>query len=153
MSESGLTSIQRTNLTKIDPNLVTVFVERWNMETSSFHVPFGEMTITLDDVSCLLHLPIKGVFWTPEHVIKGIVVELAIQYLGVDQSEARRQVCESRGAYYILVWLYDIFVDHRVAGSWHMRPKHICGAWWVAPFLLTILLRLLRHDICFCLQT
>ena len=30
------------------------------METNSFHMPFGEMTITLDDVSSLLHIPIRG---------------------------------------------------------------------------------------------
>ena len=31
-------------------------------ETSSFHLLVGEMTITLDDVPCLLHLPIMGSF-------------------------------------------------------------------------------------------
>ncbi|XP_058766540.1 uncharacterized protein LOC131640150 [Vicia villosa] len=61
----GLTSLKRTSLTKIDTNLVTTFVERWHIETSLFHMSFGEMTITLDDVSILLHLPIKGVFWYP----------------------------------------------------------------------------------------
>ncbi|CAK8544746.1 unnamed protein product [Lathyrus sativus] len=62
ISRSGLASLQRTSLTKIDTNLVSAFEERWHLETSSFHMSFGEMTITLDDVSCLLHLPIKGVF-------------------------------------------------------------------------------------------
>ncbi|MCI81017.1 putative IMP dehydrogenase/GMP reductase, partial [Trifolium medium] len=30
------------------------------METSSFHMPTGEITVTLDDMSCLLHLPLTG---------------------------------------------------------------------------------------------
>ena len=34
--------------------------ERWHQVTSSFHLPVEEMTITLDDVSCLLHLPLIG---------------------------------------------------------------------------------------------
>ncbi|GAU28943.1 hypothetical protein TSUD_59560 [Trifolium subterraneum] len=29
-------------------------------ETDTFHLPIGEVTITLDDVSCLLHIPITG---------------------------------------------------------------------------------------------
>ncbi|MCI36315.1 serine/threonine-protein phosphatase 7 long form-like protein [Trifolium medium] len=49
----------------VDVNLLPAFVERWHAETSSFHMPFGEMAITLDDVSCLLHLHIWGEFYTP----------------------------------------------------------------------------------------
>jgi len=32
--------------------------KRWHEETSNFHLPVGEMTITLDDVACLLGIPI-----------------------------------------------------------------------------------------------
>jgi len=39
---------------------LTVLSERWHEETSSFHLPVREMTITLDDVSCLLGIPITG---------------------------------------------------------------------------------------------
>src|SRR5207249_3102661 len=34
--------------------------ERWHPETSSFHMPFEEITVTLDDVFCLLHIPVNG---------------------------------------------------------------------------------------------
>ncbi|CAK8541612.1 unnamed protein product [Lathyrus sativus] len=78
ISRSGLASLQRTSLTKIDTNLVSAFVERWHLETSSFHMPFGEMTITLDDVSCLLHLPIRGVFWSPQDISEALAVEWAV---------------------------------------------------------------------------
>lgn len=61
----ALCLLQRTSLTKINRNLVSTFVETLHPYASPFHMSFGEMTITLDDVSCLLHLPIKGVFWTP----------------------------------------------------------------------------------------
>ncbi|KAI5390400.1 hypothetical protein KIW84_075643 [Lathyrus oleraceus] len=33
---------------------------------------FGEMSITLDDVSCLFHFPIRGVFWSPQDVTEEI---------------------------------------------------------------------------------
>ncbi|PNX60839.1 serine/threonine protein phosphatase 7 long form [Trifolium pratense] len=39
---------------------VVAFTERWHPETGTFHLPIGGMTITLDDVSCLLHIPISG---------------------------------------------------------------------------------------------
>ncbi|KAH1203723.1 Protein MAINTENANCE OF MERISTEMS [Glycine max] len=43
-----------------DRGLLSMYVERWHRETSSFHLPMGELTITLDDVSSLLHLPVVG---------------------------------------------------------------------------------------------
>lgn len=46
------------SLTMLDAPLLTAFVERWHKKTSSFHLLFGEMIITLDDVSSLFHLPI-----------------------------------------------------------------------------------------------
>ncbi|CAK8541521.1 unnamed protein product [Lathyrus sativus] len=81
ISRSGLASLQRTSLTKIDTNLVSAFAERWHLETSSFHMTFGEMTITLDNVSCLLHLPIRGVFWSPQDIMKDLLLSgLLITY-------------------------------------------------------------------------
>jgi len=40
--------------------LVCAMAERWHEETNNFHLPVGEMTITLDDVACLLDIPIAG---------------------------------------------------------------------------------------------
>ncbi|CAK8563330.1 unnamed protein product [Lathyrus sativus] len=118
ISRFGLASLQRTNLTKIDTNLVSAFAERWHLETSSFHMLFGEMTITLDDVSCLLHLPIRGVFWSPQDISEALVVEWVVDYLGVSRRVAQQQVRDCRGSYYKLEWLYDRFVEHRVASIW-----------------------------------
>ena len=44
----------------IDWPLITLLVERWQPETHTFHVPIGEMTITLQDVAILLGLRIHG---------------------------------------------------------------------------------------------
>lgn len=50
----------RTPLPKLLPALLSGLVDRWRPETHTFHLPFGEMTITLKDVSMLLGLPIHG---------------------------------------------------------------------------------------------
>ncbi|CAL1375345.1 unnamed protein product [Linum trigynum] len=41
-----------------DASLITALVERWRPETSTFHIPLGEITITLDDVVTLSGLAI-----------------------------------------------------------------------------------------------
>lgn len=56
----GLYQIARINNCPIDPSLITALVERWRPETNTFHLPFGEMTVTLEDVSILWGLPIQG---------------------------------------------------------------------------------------------
>ncbi|KAJ1412149.1 Aminotransferase-like, plant mobile domain [Sesbania bispinosa] len=42
----------------VDMSLLSTFAERWHRDICSFHLSIGEITITLDDVSSLLHLPI-----------------------------------------------------------------------------------------------
>ena len=44
--------------------LLTTLAERWHSETSSFHLPTGEATVTLEDVWRILRIPIHG-----EHVV------------------------------------------------------------------------------------
>ena len=41
--------------------LLMTLCERWFANINSFHLHMGEVTITLDDVVCLLHLPIEGI--------------------------------------------------------------------------------------------
>ena len=55
---TGLDRIGEFSYTRTNPNIIQAFIERWHPETNSFHMPFGEMTITLDDVWCLLGLDI-----------------------------------------------------------------------------------------------
>lgn len=45
---------------KIDSTLITAFVERWQPDTNSFHLPFGEMTIMLHDVEAILGIRVEG---------------------------------------------------------------------------------------------
>ena len=61
---SGLEPLLTCSYELVDKGLVSAFVERWHRDTSSFHLPVSEMTMTLDDVSSLLHIPITGAFLT-----------------------------------------------------------------------------------------
>ena len=53
-----------TTVTRSTPNMnsaaITALVDRWRPETHSFHLPVGEMTVTLQDVSMITALPING---------------------------------------------------------------------------------------------
>ncbi|MFQ6663388.1 hypothetical protein Gotur_030937 [Gossypium turneri] len=45
---------------KLDPKLISTFIERWRLETHIFHLPCGECTITLEDMQLQLGLPVDG---------------------------------------------------------------------------------------------
>ena len=74
-----------------DRGLISLFVERWHRETSSFHLPVGKVTITLDDVASLLHLPITGTFhsFEPLHVDEAVI--MLVELLDVSGEEARAE--------------------------------------------------------------
>ena len=44
----------------VDHALLSALEDRWRPETHTFHLPVGEMAVTLQDVSMLLGLPHDG---------------------------------------------------------------------------------------------
>ena len=44
----------------LDQGLITSLVEKWHLEAHTFHLPVGNMTITLQDVAIILRLHIHG---------------------------------------------------------------------------------------------
>ena len=46
---------------RIDNNFIQAFIDRWRLETHTFHIRYGECTINLQDVDVLLGLSIDGV--------------------------------------------------------------------------------------------
>ena len=78
---AGFYGIYRLGHIIIDWPLITCLVERWRPETHTFHVPVGEMTITLQDVAIILGLRIDGPAITRTCVLD--VAELCSELLGV----------------------------------------------------------------------
>jgi hypothetical protein len=44
----------------MDEALLIGLVDRWRLETHTFHLPFGEMAVTLKDIAMLTGLSIRG---------------------------------------------------------------------------------------------
>ena len=78
---TGFYGIYRLGYIMIDWPLITCLVERWQLETHTFHVPVREMTITLQDVAIILGLHIDGP--TVIGTCMFDVVELCEELLGV----------------------------------------------------------------------
>jgi hypothetical protein len=69
------------------PYLVSAFAERWHEETSNFHMSAEEVTVTLDDVSCLLHLSNEGRLSDHQYVDKEEGTRLMVDLTGSDPAD------------------------------------------------------------------
>ena len=78
---------------------------------------FGEMTITLDDVSAIFHLPIRGSFFLPPVMDVDIVISYLQQLMGCTQAEACLEVHHMRGAHMSLAWLEELYDARRTSGD------------------------------------
>ena len=61
LRQSDFYWIMKMGYLKINSSLITVLIERWRLETHTFHMRCVECTITLQDVSVLLGLRVDGV--------------------------------------------------------------------------------------------
>jgi hypothetical protein len=91
--------------------LICAFVERWHEKTSSFHLPIGEMTVTLDDVACLLYLPIDGMLMSHGSISQDEAVEWMKLFLGSDSGDALIEVEKTKGAHCRFSYLERIFKE------------------------------------------
>ncbi|XP_057418401.1 protein MAIN-LIKE 1-like [Lotus japonicus] len=114
---AGLLPLLTCNLPSVDKTMLTTFIERWQPETSSFHMPFGEMTITLDDVSSLLHILVKGKFFTLPVLTREDAVSALHKQLGVTQADAEEEIRKSLGPYARYTWLLKVAEDMAKEGK------------------------------------
>ncbi|KAH1229084.1 Protein MAIN-LIKE 1 [Glycine max] len=103
--------------------LISGFAKRWHKETSSFHLSVGEVTITLDDVVSLLHLPITSAFHSFEALHVDKIMDLLVDLLEVNSQAARDETLQCHGAYVRLSWLQDIYYSKCDAGQWTVAAQ------------------------------
>ncbi|XP_058776792.1 protein MAIN-LIKE 1-like [Vicia villosa] len=111
------------SLTMLDASLLSAFVDRWHSETSSFHLPFGEMTVALDDVHSLFHLPIAGTFFTPIHRDQATPVRMVVDALDVDVVAVLTEFCETRGFHLRMSWLRKVYQELADAGRYQAAAR------------------------------
>jgi hypothetical protein len=85
--------LANTSFSFLDSSLLNTFVYRWHGKTSNFHILGAEITVTRDDVCCLLHLFIKGrLLGHPDIIYKAYGIELMVAYLGVSPAATDYEV-------------------------------------------------------------
>ncbi|KAH1114064.1 hypothetical protein J1N35_007442 [Gossypium stocksii] len=60
---------------KLDLKLISALLERWRPKTHTFHLPYGECIITLEDVQLQLGLPMDGyaITWSTQSTDWGVI--------------------------------------------------------------------------------
>ncbi|XP_028223568.1 uncharacterized protein LOC114405092 [Glycine soja] len=127
---TGLSPLIACSVDTGDRGLISSFVERWHRETSSFHLPVREVSITLDDVASLLHLPIVGAFHTfqPLHVDEAVL--MLVELLEVSGEAARAETTHCHGPY---CWIYEHFLlvaECIIDPDYDEVSPRAC--WWIA---------------------
>ncbi|XP_006574273.1 protein MAIN-LIKE 2-like [Glycine max] len=128
---TGLSPLIRCSVITTDPGLISAFVERWHRETSTFHLPVGELTITLDDMTSLLHLPITGALHKFEPLIISDAIGLLTELLEVSHEEATFETRQAGGPHVWLGWLRDLYQSQCRARRWVVAARtyllHLVG--------------------------
>ncbi|XP_059064182.1 uncharacterized protein LOC131856415 [Cryptomeria japonica] len=57
---TGLYDMMHLLVIRMNCGLLTALAKRWHSETCFFHLAMGEMTVTLEDIWRILHIPIRG---------------------------------------------------------------------------------------------
>jgi len=106
---TGLSPLIACSVDTGDRGLISTFMEMWHKETSSFHLPIGELTITLDDVASLLHLPTIGAFYSFEPLQVDEAVLMLVELLEVFGKEARTETTQCHGPYVMEACLWSFY--------------------------------------------
>ncbi|XP_039690598.1 protein MAIN-LIKE 1-like [Medicago truncatula] len=113
LQQSGLHDLVYLGYSTVPHALLLTLCERWHPETSTFHMPMGEMTVTLDDVACLTHLPIEGrMLAHGKKMPKYEGAELLMTYLGVSQNEAQKICNQEYGGYISYPRLREFYTSY-----------------------------------------
>lgn len=131
VENTGLLPLCNISYEVADRGLISAFVERWHAETNSFHLPIGEMSMTLDDVSNILHIPIAGQFCSYITIDSNTAITLLVNLLAVDFGDASAETRKCRGAHVRLSWLREVYEEACVHGRWDCAARafllHLVG--------------------------
>ncbi|RWR97247.1 serine/threonine-protein phosphatase 7 long form isoform X1 [Cinnamomum micranthum f. kanehirae] len=110
VDKSNLSPLITASYRSASKILVSCFVERWQPETNTFHMPFGEMSISLDDVVTILGILVssRSVPYSGRMSFQD-AHSLPVDTLGVDPNEANDELQQIRGQSVRLEWLRGRF--------------------------------------------
>ncbi|XP_050890136.1 uncharacterized protein LOC127095499 [Lathyrus oleraceus] len=111
LSLSRMKDLFITGYITVNREMLNAFVERWYTKTSSFHLPLSEMSITLDDVSCLLRLLIKGKLLNHGRIRRDETPEMMVDYLRVDPKNAMMEFKKTIGAHARFEFLKMVYTN------------------------------------------
>ena len=109
INDSGIKPLGYISYEGCNKVLVSGIVERWKLETNTFHLPFGEMTITLDDVRVLLGIPVTGKTVIAKAKDRVEVIDMTTRLLGLRLEDVETEVKSRPGQSVSLSWLKDQF--------------------------------------------
>jgi len=113
MMASGLHGLIYTGYCSVTHAMVRALCERRHTETSKFHLPVGDLTITLDDVYNLLHIPIHDRMLDHDAVMdwdRGL--DLMIRLLGMLEADARAEARTESGGHISYPTLKRLYEAH-----------------------------------------
>lgn len=96
----------------INHGLFSAFVERWHAETSSFHLLIGDISITLDHVSCLVYFLIQGKLLNYSMIAILETLDIMVTYLGVDPRKSQHELDDTKGCHARFSFLVDLYEHH-----------------------------------------
>ncbi|XP_028077089.1 protein MAIN-LIKE 1-like [Camellia sinensis] len=133
IAQSGLSQLARCTYRFVNKLLISSFVERWQLETNTFHMTVGEITLTLDDVGTIFGLPVVGKSVNVPDVTDHHGVTLLVYGLGTTERATHEEVSTAGGNSVRLEWLRSQF-----AGVTNSNPEEAiqCTARAYLLFLL-----------------
>lgn len=105
----GLSPLITMSYRFISKNVVSIFAERWQLGTNTFHISYDGMTITLDDACSILGIPLMGKSVSADGLSVERAVSLVSSQLEVSPEDARNELLGAWGNSVRLEWLKDIF--------------------------------------------
>ena len=113
LKESGLHDLVYLGYATVPHALLMILCERRHPKTNSFHMVLGEMTVTLDDVTCLMHLQIEGRMLSHgKKMLRHEATTLMVRHLGVLQTDAEKNCGEEYGGYISYPKLRELYTRY-----------------------------------------